>query len=60
MPSHLNAIEVLGQSFCEDADQKLAYKFSINEEQKNVALLKYDDQNELVDKVNFKKLQFNQ
>jgi hypothetical protein len=49
-----NCNQVLGQSFCEDADQKLAYKFSINEEQKNVALLKYDDQNELVDKVNLK------
>ncbi len=46
--------EVLGQSFCEDADHKLVYKFSLNEKDQNVALLKYDTQNELVDKENLR------
>ena len=46
--------EVLGQSFCEDADQKLVYKFNIDEKDNNVALLKYDNQNKLVDKENLR------
>ena len=46
--------EVLGSSFCEDADQKLVYKFSVNEKNKDVSLLKYNKDNALVDKENLR------
>ena len=46
--------EVLGSSICEDADQKLVYKFSVNEKNKDVSLLKYNKDNALVDKENLR------
>ena len=46
--------EVLGSSFCEDTDQKLVYKFSVNEKNKDVSLLKYNKENALVDKENLR------
>lgn len=46
--------EVLGSSFCEDVDQKLVYKFSVNEKNKDVSLLKYNKENALVDKENLR------
>ena len=46
--------EVLGSSLCEDADQKLVYKFSVNEKNKDVSLLKYNKENALVDKENLR------